>query len=413
MYIKIILPKVNGKKAYSNKGSARQATNYLEHEAKKVGEKAVFFNQDTDRLTGDEAVAMIDSNRKGLRAGDDKFYSIVISPSDEELTHIGNDAAKLRDFTKNVLHAYAENFTLKDGGKLAEKELVWVATQHNERLNRGTDEGASGTRKEGLQTHIHIMVSARNREQKVTLNPLGEKARFNRVNFYATANLLFEQKYDYAKPGFQQARPTTGPKTVIEPETIAARAEAIRNRAALNAANPVRASRSKRENAAEVTLTPAQKAARDQRLQAQVERINLTLGEDNKLDFEQVREAAKQREYDKTFYGRLGRIGREAAAGKVRSDAYILLRTGRNSVPPGTPAAGQTLAQSQRVATRSGAFIEPDQASIPTSERAQGGVAAIRKLITQAERLAAASAPQARTQDVRADWEKRQDYELE
>ena len=124
MYIKVINPKTNGKNAYSNKGSARQAANYLEHEAEKVGDKAVCFTSEKDAMSGDEVVALLDANRKGLRADDAKFYSLVISPSEKDLEHIGNDPAKLRAYTQDVMHAYAENFNFKDEKKLGEKDLV-------------------------------------------------------------------------------------------------------------------------------------------------------------------------------------------------------------------------------------------------------------------------------------------------
>jgi hypothetical protein len=57
----------------------------------------------------------------------------------------------------------------------------------------GTDEGTRGESKPGLQTHVHVIVSARDAEQKITLNPNTTVARFNRVQFQAQANVLMEE----------------------------------------------------------------------------------------------------------------------------------------------------------------------------------------------------------------------------
>lgn len=45
---------------------------------------------------------------------------------------------------------YAKNFHLKNGRELGEQNLVWAATIHQERKNRGTDEGGQDEKKDGL-----------------------------------------------------------------------------------------------------------------------------------------------------------------------------------------------------------------------------------------------------------------------
>lgn len=40
---------------------------------------------------------------KGLRAGEAKFYSVVLRPSEQELVHIDNDPEKLRVYTWQVM----------------------------------------------------------------------------------------------------------------------------------------------------------------------------------------------------------------------------------------------------------------------------------------------------------------------
>jgi len=409
MYIKVIHPKTNGKNAYSNTGSARQATNYLEGEAKKVGEQAVFFNSEKDGMTGDKAVALIDDNRKGLRKDDMKFYSLVISPSQEELAHIGNDPVRLKAYTQDVMHAYAKNFNLKDGKKLAAKDLVWVATQHNERIARGTDEGPTGVKKEGLQTHIHIMVSARDKEQKSTLNPLGTPQRFNQVRFSATGNVIWDAKFEQGRADRMQRE-----KTTISPQAVTEKEASIRRKMKANeqikppvTREQAARARSKRDDK---TLTPAQEVEREKRLRTQVDRINLKLEGAEPLDFEKVKAAGKERHFDKLFYGRLGRIGRDALAGKTTREPYELLRTGRVYRPPimpeQTPVGPPTVRNRSAELKAAGAIIVETEAPLQPERQPPAGRAFQVQLLRRAAQLAAALEPQNHTQDVRAEWER-------
>lgn len=162
MYAKIINPKSNGQVVYANTGSAQRCANYLVQEAKANGEAAVFFGAPARGvLSAEEAVALLDNNHKGLGKDAVKFHSLVLSPSADEVGRAGNDLTKLTEYTQQVMELYAQNFKLKNGQSLHESDLVWAATIHQERKHRGTDEGVQGEKKDGLQTHIHVMVSAR------------------------------------------------------------------------------------------------------------------------------------------------------------------------------------------------------------------------------------------------------------
>ncbi len=91
MITKISRPSKSGKIVYDNKGTARRLVNYLAHEAKPQGKEVTYFNRTRSDITAQEVVERIDGNQKGLRREDAKFYSLIISPSVEELRHIGND----------------------------------------------------------------------------------------------------------------------------------------------------------------------------------------------------------------------------------------------------------------------------------------------------------------------------------
>jgi hypothetical protein len=217
MYSKVINPEKDGRIAFNNKGSSARLGNYLEKELDlaKMPDGKVFFNNEGS-FTKDEMVKSIDTNVKGLTADDDKFYSLVLSPSQAELEHIKNNPEKLRAFTAECMENYAQNFIIKakDGTlkKLTEKDLVWFANIEYDRTFKGDadevkrGEKKQGERKDGLQTHIHITVSARDKSMKVTLNPRTKDKkrnaarRFSIVAWSEKNQQTFDSKFGYNSP---------------------------------------------------------------------------------------------------------------------------------------------------------------------------------------------------------------------
>ncbi len=205
MITKILKPSGSGKVVYDNKGSCARLVNYLAHEAKPQGKEVAYFNGSRDNLTATEVTAAIDGNCKGLRREDAKFYSLVISPSADELKHIGNDAEKLKAYTRQVMENYAQNFQFRDGKKLRGEDLVWFATFHQGREYNGLDklvrEGTAkaGVAKSGLQTHIHVIVSRRDGAQKITLTPTGRRERFSIQDWQKQNAQDFKQLFGYEK----------------------------------------------------------------------------------------------------------------------------------------------------------------------------------------------------------------------
>ena len=381
MYVKVINPQTNGKKVYDNKGSSRRATNYLAQEAKEAGQVATFFGAPgSEEKTAEQVAEMLDGNVKGLRKDDAKFYSLVLSPSPEELAHLGNNPQALQEYTQHVMAEYAQNFTLKNGRELGEANLVWAATIHQDRKNRGTDEGIQGEKKEGLQTHIHVIVSARDADQKLTLNPLGTADRFNRVQFQAKAAAQLEVQFGrVAQPNVTWPAPTRR-------QLVAEKAAEITRKAAAD----------KREKK---PLTAEQLVAKDARLDTQIARVNSKLSADNQLDPERVKEAAKARGYDNVFYATLGKVERNAEQGKFTPDPYSYLATGRVS---------------KLLELRDDTQPWPPTPTYPPGEKevdiSQGIANTLEQSIT---RISRALAQKSRTQDVRSEAEKQRDHELE
>ncbi|GAB4019291.1 hypothetical protein GCM10028808_56530 [Spirosoma migulaei] len=205
MITKILPPTKNREINYDNKGSCERLVNYFEHEGKELDQDAFYFSQQQDGLSKEEVVQQIDGNVKGLKREDTKFVSLVIAPSSEELAHIRDDSEKLKVYTRQVMDNYAKHFKLKDGKELEGKDLVWYGIVHKTRKYQWNDkevrggEVRRGEQKSGIQTHIHIVVSTRDKEQKITLNPKTSRARFNIIEFQKSSAELFQKQFKYEK----------------------------------------------------------------------------------------------------------------------------------------------------------------------------------------------------------------------
>lgn len=215
----------------NNKGSCAKSVNYLEKENAQKMElnHESFFSADRDQCNKWEVLQQVDQNAKGqgLKLSEDRFYSLIVAPSPAELAHIGNDSAKLKEYTRDVMENYAANFNKG----VQSKDLVWYAKIEQERKYAHTDEAVKagiaekGALKQGDQRHIHILISrcagrennhVLQAEQAATtagrtmkLSPLtnqrGEsegavKSGFNRDNFYRANEQTFDQKFNYERP---------------------------------------------------------------------------------------------------------------------------------------------------------------------------------------------------------------------
>ena len=293
MYAKLIDPKTHGKAAYTNTGSCAQTLNYLQHEAVGEGQEAAFFNADSDELSAAQLLQTIDSNVKGLRATDAKFYSLVLSPSEQELTHIGSDPDKLRAYTREVMSQYAQNFSLPGGRQLGSQDIKWGAVLHQDRTHRGTDPevlagtAKAGQKRAGLQAHVHVIVSARDAEQKITLNPGGRRQRFDLMRWQTAAGRQFEQQFGYVAQAHEKLRPKAR------------------------------------------TRDTTHDAGRLAKIAERVARINLLVPPEQRLAAEQVQGVAGARQFDKTFYRMLSRVEERARDGRPIDNAVQLLTTGR------------------------------------------------------------------------------------
>ncbi|MBO0322157.1 mobilization protein [Muricauda sp. CAU 1633] len=246
-------------------GSSRDLVNYLEkeNEGKAPEDQELFFNQTENNIDTERVITEIDANTSKLSKRDPKFYSIMVSPSQAELNHIGNDPEKLKQYTRELMKTYAASFyrdkevTVKDvlyfaklerertyseKDKKVKENQVYASKilelQHQIRaIKEGREQGnvakfqerinaleieaphklngkriVPGMAKEGHQSHIHIIVSRKDVTNSQSLSPgskfrtsetvlNGEKVKqgFDRDKFYRASEKTFDKQFAYRR----------------------------------------------------------------------------------------------------------------------------------------------------------------------------------------------------------------------
>ena len=211
MYVKVINPQRHGKTEYDNAGSCTALVNYLSKEDKDKGlERELYFSHDRDKVSSLEVIRSIDNNCPNIEKNEAKFYSLVVAPRPDEMEHIKNDKARLKDYVRDAMNIYAANFNKKDGSSknLTGKDLVYYAKLEENRYYKGTDEAVKqGKAKQGEplpgdNTHIHIIVSRKDKTKKIKLSPLANsKKLFSRENFKLKCCKHFDENYRYQGSG--------------------------------------------------------------------------------------------------------------------------------------------------------------------------------------------------------------------
>ena len=258
-----ITPQKIGENFETYNSSVTDYVNYLEkeNEGKHPELQEHFFDQNNNQISPETVISEIDGNTKKLKKRDPKFYSIVVSPSAKELKHINNDPALLRKYTRELMKDYAASFyrdrkvtvddikyyakiehertyrgfekkvkanepyrkriaKLKnDLAKINRGELKGNAKKTQREVDRLTAEApykvdgeilTEGMKKEGMQTHIHIIVSrkdvtntyslspdTRHKENTTILNGKEVKQGFNRSKFFDASEKRFDQIFQF------------------------------------------------------------------------------------------------------------------------------------------------------------------------------------------------------------------------
>lgn len=212
--------------AGTNTGSSVKLATYLEKEKEEnqEGKKEQFFSASSNACNKWEVIQKVDENGKGqgLKSHEDRFYSVIIAPSKEELKHIGNDSEKLKDYTRGVMENYAKNFNKG----VESKDLVWYAKVEHERKYNHYDQEVKdgkvqrGDLKPGDQRHVHIIISrcatrennqviqGERKERTMKLAPTthhkGESkgavnSGFDRKEFIRANEQTFDSKFQYER----------------------------------------------------------------------------------------------------------------------------------------------------------------------------------------------------------------------
>ena len=262
MHINITAQKIGDEYPTYN-SSVTDYVNYLEkeNEGKHPDLQEQFFDQYNDKISPETVIDEIDGNTKKLKKKDPKFYSIVVSPSAKELKHINNDPALLRHYVRELMKDYAASFNrdwnvtandikyfakiehertfrgFEDKVKENEPYRKQIAKLRNDiaKVERGDLKGnvktinrkieqliaeaphkidgkilTEGMKKEGLQTHIHIIVSrkdvtntyslspnSQHRKNVTILNGKEQKQGFDRNKFRDAAEKRFDTVFGY------------------------------------------------------------------------------------------------------------------------------------------------------------------------------------------------------------------------
>lgn len=196
----------------SNKGSCRALVEYLskENKGKDLIAHEHFFSQLTDCHNRLEVMTTIDSNVRKLSRSDSKFFMLTLNFSEKELQHIKNDSSRIRQYTRSVMDLYAKNF----GKGLTSADLVWYGKIEYTRSYKGFEpEVLNGSRKigeqkPGLNTHVHLIISRKDRQQRFKLSPMTNhrssskgiiKSGFNRTAFKIEAEQIFDHAFKYQR----------------------------------------------------------------------------------------------------------------------------------------------------------------------------------------------------------------------
>tara|TARA_R110000868_G_scaffold366133_4_gene629053 strand:+ start:780 stop:1889 length:1110 start_codon:yes stop_codon:yes gene_type:complete len=260
MYIKIHSPKEHS----SNKGSSKDLVEYLEKE--NIGKDSIaqeyFFSHHQEVVSPYKVQDILDHNNKGLKSKDAKFYMLTINPSEKELAHIQNDPSKLKDYTRSVMDQYATDMNrVVNGRQITGSDLVYFAKLEKSRIYKPENTKYSaqfrtnqnirreinaikaesetmklsdslqkridkhektyvrnaegtvilpGNCREGLNSHVHIIVSRQDMSQSTSMSPLansrGSKNKlngkevsigFHREKFVDKVETIFDKKFGY------------------------------------------------------------------------------------------------------------------------------------------------------------------------------------------------------------------------
>lgn len=178
----------------NNKGSSAQLVNYLEKEnrnaLKEDSSSELWFNDVSRKISPQEVRVEIDNNIAKLCRNDAKFFLVNISPSQKEIAFLKEQFGELgaednlKEYAVAVMDAYAQNF--KRQGIESSKDLMWYAKLERNRYYSHNDPEVKngiakvGEPKEGEQMHVQVIVSRKDKTNKIKLSPMNNSRGSNK-----------------------------------------------------------------------------------------------------------------------------------------------------------------------------------------------------------------------------------------
>lgn len=221
----IMFVKVNKPDKGANTGSCLKLTNYLNKD-----KNTEFFSREERSVSVKSVVENVDKNTGQLGKNSNKFYMLSINPSQKELQHlVGREATgfkdlspeefdklkvKLESYTHNVMDIYAKNFdraNIKGGDDLmyyCRIETDRSYHHYDKEVKQGTKK--EGDKKQGLNVHIHVIVSRKSKDGTTKLSPTAKSRGnkwdlqgknvtrgFNHINFKIQSVNQFNSQFNY------------------------------------------------------------------------------------------------------------------------------------------------------------------------------------------------------------------------
>lgn len=173
-------------------------TNSIDKKREIESRKQFFFSHSKNNISTNEVISSIDKNIKKLGKKDAKYFAPTISFSQQELKHIIQSITdkkevknvwqlnikeyelfnnKIKEYTKLIMTNYAKNFNRENKGLKSGNDLVYFAKIEHFRKFKGTDEevlnetNKAGDFKSGINSHVHLVVSRKDKAQKLKLTP--------------------------------------------------------------------------------------------------------------------------------------------------------------------------------------------------------------------------------------------------
>ena len=175
-----------------------QKTNSIDEKREIENRKQFFFSHSKNNISTNEVISGIDKNIKKLGKKDAKYFAPTINFSQQELRHIIQSVTdkkevenvwklnareyelfnnKIKEYTKLIMNNYAKNFNRENKGLKSGDDLVYFAKIEHFRKFKGTDDEVkngiykAGDLKPGVNSHVHLIVSRKDKTQKLKLTP--------------------------------------------------------------------------------------------------------------------------------------------------------------------------------------------------------------------------------------------------